>query len=84
MSASCSIGSNYAVVEVGKLMLFFSYRTLIGFRVEGQSPVLIKNYWGPTTGKHLNAIDASKKTRLSEGAFKIAFTKVLKSFGLMD
>jgi hypothetical protein len=83
MSASCSIGSNNAVVNVGNLTLWFSYRTLIAFQVGGQHPIVIQNYWGPTTGKHLNAVDHGDKSgRLNEKAFKLAFAEVLKSHNL--
>jgi len=42
------------------LTLYFSYETLIGFSVDsfaGSANVVCRNVWGPTTGRHLNAID---------------------------
>lgn len=50
--------------------LFFSYQTLVAFKIPGQPPVVRKNDWSVTTGKHLNAIDdGNKKTRVDEAKF---------------
>ena len=35
---------------------WYSYDTLVAFRIKGEFHI-IKNYWGTTTGKHLNWID---------------------------
>jgi len=35
---------------------WFSYDTLVAFQINGEFHIC-KNYWGPTTGKHLNWID---------------------------
>ena len=58
---------------------YFSYRTLVAFRTSRTGLVVIKNYWGPTTGKHLNWIDdGDKHGRLSEVEFK---NKYEEAFG---
>jgi hypothetical protein len=44
-------------VRLGRLSLWFSYETLVAFQVDGFPRVVRENVWGPTTGKHLNAID---------------------------
>lgn len=53
-------------------IFYFSYDTLVGFETQGQRHV-IKNYWGPTTGKHLNWIDGgsprAKEKREDEETF---------------
>lgn len=59
---------NSIVVRVGSLRFYFSYETLVGVTVNGKTTVR-ENVWGPTTGKHLNAI-ASKEYRVSETKFK--------------
>lgn len=41
---------------------WFSYRTLVAFKVPGGSLVVRENDWGPTTGKHLNWIDRGDKS----------------------
>ena len=55
-----------SIVEVGpNVRLFFSYRTLIGAEVytgggTGSFRYRVRNYWGPTTGRHFreHGIDA--------------------------
>lgn len=52
---------------------YFSYKTLVAFRHDGEVTVR-ENDWGPTTGKHLNAIDGGdKKRRLPSERFELAF-----------
>ena len=69
---------NALVFTVGALDVYYSYKTPVAFRVGG---VLIvrENTWGPTTGKHLNAIDGgdkdAKKRRLGSDAFELALTR---------
>jgi len=53
---------------------WFSYKTLVAFRGPTGKCCVIRNYWGPTTGKHLNAIDGgAKNARLSKEEFNSAF-----------
>ena len=44
------------MVVVGNATYWFSYKTLVAFRV-GAVKVVHKNVWSNTTGKHLNEID---------------------------
>lgn len=57
------IGStpNYATVEVGPIILHFSYKTVIGYQTAETGLVVRENEWGPTTGKHLNYLDGGSK-----------------------
>lgn len=48
---------------------WYSYSELVAFRVKGEFHIL-KNYWGPTTGKHLNWIDPDKSIREDYETFK--------------
>lgn len=52
---------------------YFSYRTLVAVRVPGHT-IIRENVWGPTTGKHLNAIDGgsatAKRARLTKADFE--------------
>ena len=41
---------------------WFSYETLVAFMIKGEFHI-IKNYWGTTTGKHLNWIDDDHSIR---------------------
>ena len=60
--------------------VYFSYRTPVAFRAEGRL-VVRENTWGPTTGKHLNAIDGGsperKKARVSGDEFSRLLDPVL-------
>jgi hypothetical protein len=57
--------------NVGGFSFWYSYQTLIAFRVPGHPTVVSENYWTNTTGKHLNAIDGGKKNeRVNEETFK--------------
>lgn len=57
---SPSAQSNAKCVEIGDVELYFSYETIVGLRYRGRT-VVTQNTWGPTTGKHLNAIDGGNK-----------------------
>ena len=48
---------------------WFSYDTLVAFRINGEFHI-IKNYWGTTTGKHLNWINPDKSIREDEQSFQ--------------
>lgn len=47
---------------------YFSYNTLVAFCIDGEFHI-IKNYWGTTTGKHLNWINENKNIREDEETF---------------
>jgi len=50
---------------------YYSYRTLVAFRRAPVGLVVLQNYWGPTTGKHLNWIDdGHKAARLTTAQFE--------------
>jgi hypothetical protein len=54
-------------------VFWFSYSTLVAFKPCGGPLIVRENDWGPTTGKHLNAIDGgggAKKARLPAAAFQ--------------
>ena len=52
---------NFHQVTLGKLTLFFSYETVVGFSTPKTGLCVSENIWGTTTGKHLNII--SDKTQ---------------------
>ncbi len=63
--------NNYAMVVLGQLTLWFSYSTLVAFQTHNDRLVVRKNEWGPTTGKHLNAIDGGNmKARVDSDEFE--------------
>lgn len=51
---------NALVFTLGDVDIYFSYKTPVAFRAGGRLFVR-ENSWGPTTGKHLNAIDGGDK-----------------------
>ena len=48
-------------VQLGPITMWYSYATLVAFKVDGQPRVVTKNRWSNTTGRHLNAIDGGKR-----------------------
>ncbi len=67
---------NFAIVTVCGIDLAFSYRTIIGIRVDWKGWVLRVNDWGPTTGKHLNYLNEDKNSRLEGNEFDKFVTDV--------
>jgi len=71
-------------VNVGELVLWFSYETIIAFSTpETHGRVVCENAWGTTTGKHLNWIDhGNKEDRLNYETFSAKLKETLAKFGL--
>jgi hypothetical protein len=69
-------------VQIGDLTLYFSYRTVIAFEDANTGRTIIRNYWGPTTGKHLNWIDPDPKIRLSSEEFNKRLNETLERHSL--
>jgi len=60
---------NTIAIMLNDLTIYFSYNTIVAFDFNGELFV-VKNEWGPTTGKHLNWIDGGdKSSRLSSTDF---------------
>ena len=64
--------------------LYFSYETLVAFKVQGFHLVSVENCWGTTTGKHLNWIGEPKDERLSFDDFETVAKKHLEPYGVLD
>jgi len=60
---------NFAAVVLNGYTFWFSYTTCIAF-TNGDGIHISENCWGPTTGKHLNWIDADHKVRLPRDKFE--------------
>jgi hypothetical protein len=90
MPNHCSVTrrSNLTIVCLGKLILVFSYQTVIAFEDRPNPFVYHENIWGVTTGKHLNTLDGgskkAKQARLSAEEFKAALAAVLKKYNLLE
>jgi hypothetical protein len=68
--------SNFTMVQVNHVQLFFSYETVIGFYTDKEGYVVSENLWGTTTGKHLNQV-ADKKYRIPRKDFMSKLSEVL-------
>jgi hypothetical protein len=55
-----STAPNFTYVDLGKIGIWFSYKTPIA-SVTNEDRFVSQNIWSSTTGKHLNIIDGGKK-----------------------
>lgn len=55
---------------------WFSYDTLVAFMIKGEFHI-VKNYWGTTTGKHLNWICSNKSIRESMEDFEANYNRLM-------
>lgn len=62
------------VTPTGKY--WFSYDTLVAFMINGEFHI-IKNYWGTTTGKHLNWIDDDHSIREDRKTFDANLNRLM-------
>jgi hypothetical protein len=63
-----SATSNTAIVTIGKLDLYFSYKTLVAFRL-GTRLCVSENQWTKTTAKHLSQFGFRKEDRMPADQF---------------
>lgn len=62
ITISKSMNDKLTSILVGTKEYYFSYETLVAFGRTGNLTVC-ENVWGPTAGRHLNAIDGGRKER---------------------
>lgn len=64
-------GQNALRFDLGDVTVWYSYKTIVAFRDSFGKRYVRQNDWGPTTGKHLNAIDGGdKKARIPGDEFE--------------
>ena len=80
MYSSDNYGAHSLCFEINNNKFWFSYETLVAFRINGEFHI-IKNYWGNTTGKHLNWINKDKSIREDKETFNNNLNK-FKAFNL--
>lgn len=81
---SDNYGAHSLKVDLGRFAIWYSYRTIIAFQLDGQRFVS-ENVWSTTTGKHLNWIDGGlKKGRLPYKEFTQKLQAALKSLNLSE
>ena len=60
--SSSNYGAHTLRFDIGEFTFWYSYQTLVAFKSPDHHLVVHENDWGPTTGRHLNAIDNGRKT----------------------
>lgn len=78
--SSSNYGAHSMAVKINNKTYYYSYDTLVafeGYNKNNYYKVVIKNYWGTTTGKHLNYIDGGNKDKRVD---KETFDKLLNEF----
>lgn len=75
-------GSHCLAAEFGELTLYFSYKTIVGFHCPKTGYVVSENLWGPTTGKHINAINGREQERVSRDTFERQLRDVLTTYNV--
>ena len=80
--SSSNYGAHTQQFSIGSLDIFYSYNTVVAFRDGYDGLVISKNYWGSTTGKHLNWINSNKKIRVDSETFDQKLSQVLKKHKL--
>ena len=69
-TSSKNYGLNSLKFYTSEGTFWFSYKTLVAFKKLGGPIVCRRNEWGPTTGKHLNAIESNKDFRVDAESFE--------------
>lgn len=75
------VASNMYSVSVGRLKIYYSYKTPIAFEC-GYGLTIRKNEWKQTTGKHLNIIDRDHSKRIDGVEFLERLQDILEGYGL--
>jgi hypothetical protein len=76
-------GNNTLVFSLGGVDVYFSYETPIAFRAPTTGLVVRSNDWGPTTGRHLTAIDGGSKERKAARVPGPEFERMLSAVGVV-
>lgn len=56
MMALTKLGNNFYTVKIANLRVWYSYKTPIAYKYDGEPVMVSKNIWSRTTGKHINQI----------------------------
>lgn len=75
--SSDNYGANSLCFVTPSGKYWFSYDTLVAFNINGEFHI-IKNYWGSTTGKHLNWIDGDHSIREDRETFDANFNRLVE------
>lgn len=81
--SSDNYGAHTLCFETPQGKYWFSYNTLVAFEMCGEFHI-IQNYWGPTTGKHLNWINDNKAIREDKEMFEENLDRLTSQFNLEE
>lgn len=81
--SSDNYGAHTLCFETPQGTYWFSYDTLVAFKILGEFHI-IKNYWGSTTGKHLNWINSNRAIREDEDMFNDNFERLSNKINLQE
>lgn len=74
------VDGSFRTVRFVNATLYFSYNTLIAYKLLDKPLRIRKNDWGPTTGGHLNTVSKDKSIRMQSDNFIKLYKKEL-NFG---
>ena len=81
--SSDNYGAHTLCFETPQGKYWFSYNTLVAFEMCDEFHI-IKNYWGSTTGKHLNWINDNKAIREDRETFEDNYERLNERLNLME
>lgn len=71
--------------SIGPVNIYFSYMTVVAFQSPVSGLCISKNYWGATTGRHLNDIERMPdKDRMPREEFETELMQMLAHYGLAE
>ena len=76
--SSENYGVNCLKVDLGTIILWRSYDTIVAYRDEQDGWVIAENTWGTTTGKHLNWIHSDHSIRKDWETFETMLAAALE------
>jgi 3',5'-cyclic AMP phosphodiesterase CpdA len=65
-------------VTVNDMTLLFSYRTVVAYKVDGDTWIASENVWSQTTGRHIGQLPDNRAT-LPHDEFMAALDKALNT-----
>lgn len=61
-----ALAPNFHLLNFGRVTLWFSYETLVAYRVDGQQMRVLDYKGSRTTSKHLNTLDGGVRLAAAE------------------
>jgi hypothetical protein len=64
------IKDNFHRIFINDFCFWFSYETIVAYKIPGKATVCSQNKWSNTTGKHLNEIEPNEDKRIDASQFE--------------